>query len=85
NSFKVNNNYVQIYDTTLDENIGLNKCLWSHNGQQIILGDDQGGAPDTINPFVDERVSCYEKLEQLKDLYFQAITYMKRYGRRKSI
>ncbi|CAF1437778.1 unnamed protein product, partial [Rotaria sordida] len=42
NSFKVNNNYVQIYDTTLDENIGLNKCLWSHNGQQIILGDDQG-------------------------------------------
>jgi dynein intermediate chain len=28
--------------TTIDGNVALNKCLWSQNGQQIILGDDQG-------------------------------------------
>ena len=31
-----------LLSTTLDRNVALNKCLWSHNGQQIILGDDQG-------------------------------------------
>ncbi|CAF1084180.1 unnamed protein product [Adineta ricciae] len=31
-----------LLSTTLDGNVALNKCLWSHNGQQIILGDDQG-------------------------------------------
>ncbi|CAF0783184.1 unnamed protein product [Adineta steineri] len=31
-----------LLSTTLDGNVALNKCHWSHNGQQIILGDDQG-------------------------------------------
>lgn len=31
-----------LLSTTLDGNVALNKCLWSQNGQQIILGDDQG-------------------------------------------
>ncbi|CAF3650784.1 unnamed protein product [Rotaria socialis] len=31
-----------LLSTTLDGNVALNKCLWAHNGQQIILGDDQG-------------------------------------------
>ncbi|CAF0725769.1 unnamed protein product [Rotaria sordida] len=31
-----------LLSTTLDGNVALNKCSWAHNGQQIILGDDQG-------------------------------------------
>ncbi|CAF0762922.1 unnamed protein product [Didymodactylos carnosus] len=37
-----NDSELPLLTTQLEGNVALNKCIWSNNGQQIVLGDDQG-------------------------------------------
>ncbi|CAF1673940.1 unnamed protein product, partial [Didymodactylos carnosus] len=58
--------------TQLEGNVALNKCMWSNNGQQIVLGDDQGKlriydvSESLTNPKQDDWTKFTQTLQECK-------------------